>query len=135
MRTNLTKKEIVNSLYMQIGFSKKISEDLLEDILDNIVENLIKHKKLKISNFGTFSLRSKRGRIGRKHMCDCRKAKTSISLGGLKTSSLISKLFVLALGLERAWSTLIVRKNPPGSGANCTTQPVSNLFSITGGKR
>ena len=65
MRNNLTKKEIVNSLYMQIGFSKKISEDLLEDILDNIVDNLIKYKKLKISNFGTFSLRSKKGRIGR----------------------------------------------------------------------
>ena len=65
MRTNLTKKEIVNSLYMQIGFSKKISEDLIEDILDNIVDNLIKYKKLKISNFGTFSLRSKKSRIGR----------------------------------------------------------------------
>ena len=65
MRINLTKKEIVNSLYMQIGFSKKISEDLLEDIISIIVENLKKHKKIKISNFGTFSLRIKKSRIGR----------------------------------------------------------------------
>ena len=65
MRINLTKKEIVNSLYMQIGFSKKISENLLEDILDTICNNLIKHKKIKISNFGTFSLRIKKSRIGR----------------------------------------------------------------------
>ena len=65
MRINLTKKEIINSLYMQIGFSKKISEDLLEDILDIIVENLKKYKKLKISNFGTFSVKSKKSRIGR----------------------------------------------------------------------
>ena len=65
MRINLTKKEIVNSLYMQIGFSKKISEDLLEDIISIIVENLKKHKKIKISNFGTFLLRSKNSRIGR----------------------------------------------------------------------
>ena len=50
---------------MQIGFSKKISEGLLEDILDSIADNLIKYKKLKISNFGTFSLRSKNSRIGR----------------------------------------------------------------------
>jgi len=65
MRINLTKKEIINSLYMQIGFSKKISENLLEDILSIIVQNLKKHKKLKISNFGTFSIRLKKSRIGR----------------------------------------------------------------------
>ncbi len=65
MRINLTKKDIINSLYMQIGFSKKISENLLEDILDTISQNLIKHKKIKISNFGTFSLRIKNSRLGR----------------------------------------------------------------------
>jgi|TARA_B100000029_G_scaffold476220_1_gene520179 integration host factor subunit alpha len=65
MRINLTKKEIINSLYMQIGFSKKISENLLEDILSIIVQNLKKHKKIKISNFGTFSVRSKKSRLGR----------------------------------------------------------------------
>ena len=65
MRINLTKKDLINSVYMQIGFSKKISENLLEDILIIIVNNLKKHKKLKISNFGTFSLRLKKSRIGR----------------------------------------------------------------------
>ena len=65
MRINLTKKEIINSLYMQIGFSKKISENLLEDILSIVVQNLKKHKKLKISNFGTFSVRLKKSRFGR----------------------------------------------------------------------
>ena len=65
MRINLTKKEIVNSIYMQIGYSKKISENLLEDLLSTIVDNLKKNKKLKISKFGTFSIRSKKKRIGR----------------------------------------------------------------------
>ena len=65
MRSNLTKKDIVNSLYMQIGFSKKISANLLEDILDTIFNNLIKYKKIKLSNFGTFSLRTKKSRVGR----------------------------------------------------------------------
>ena len=65
MRINLTKKEIINSMYMKVGFSKKISEDLLDDILDIIVVNLKKYKKLKISNFGTFSIKSKKSRIGR----------------------------------------------------------------------
>ena len=50
---------------MQIGFSKKISESLLEDILNTIVDNLKINKKLKISKFGTFSIRSKKKRIGR----------------------------------------------------------------------
>ena len=50
---------------MQIGFSKKISEQLLEDILEIILGNLKKYKKIKISNFGTFSLRLKKSRLGR----------------------------------------------------------------------
>ena len=65
MRINLTKKDIINSIYMQIGFSKKISENLLEDLLNNIVSNLKKYKRIKISNFGTFSVRAKKSRVGR----------------------------------------------------------------------
>ena len=65
MRINLTKKEIINSMYMQIGFSKKISENLLEDILNIIIKNIKENKKLKISKFGTFTLREKNSRIGR----------------------------------------------------------------------
>ena len=65
MRINLTKKDIINSVYMQIGFSKKISENLLEDILNTLIDNLIKNKKVKISNFCTFTIRKKKKRIGR----------------------------------------------------------------------
>ena len=65
MRTNLTKKDIINSVYMQIGFSKKISENLLDDILNILIENIIENKKVKISNFGTFTLREKNKRLGR----------------------------------------------------------------------
>ena len=65
MRINLTKKDLINSVYMQIGFSKKISENLLEDILDSIILNLKKNKQLKIAKFGTFSIRNKNSRIGR----------------------------------------------------------------------
>ena len=64
MRINLTKKDLINSIYMQIGYSKKISENLLEDLLNTIIDNLKNNKKLKIAKFGTFSIRSKK-RIGR----------------------------------------------------------------------
>ena len=65
MRINLTKKDIVNSIYMQIGFSKKISETLLEDLFQILLKNIIYEKKVKISNFGTFTLREKKQRLGR----------------------------------------------------------------------
>ena len=64
-RINLTKKDIVNSIYMQIGFSKKISETLLEDLFMIILYNLVEYKKVKIAKFGTFILKKKKQRIGR----------------------------------------------------------------------
>ena len=64
-RINLTKKDLINSIYMQIGFSKSISENLIDDLLVTIKENLKNEKKLKLSSFGTFLLRSKKSRIGR----------------------------------------------------------------------
>ena len=65
MRINLTKKDLVNLIYMQLGFSKHISENLIEDFLSTIVSNIKQEKKLKLSKFGTFSIRQKKSRIGR----------------------------------------------------------------------
>ena len=65
MRINLTKKDLVNLVYMQLGYSKQISENLIDDFFQTIVENLTKEKKLKLSKFGTFSIRQKKSRIGR----------------------------------------------------------------------
>ena len=65
MRVNLTKKDLINQVYMQIGFSKQISENLIEEFFSLIISNIKNEKKLKISNFGTFSVRLKKSRIGR----------------------------------------------------------------------
>ena len=65
MRINLTKKDLINSIYMRLGFPKKICENLLEDFLSIILEEIITKKKVKISKFGTFTLRHKKSRIGR----------------------------------------------------------------------
>ena len=56
MRINLTKKDLVNLIYMQLGFSKQISEKL---IFQTIIENLNKEKTLKISKFEHFQLDKK----------------------------------------------------------------------------
>jgi integration host factor subunit alpha len=65
MRLNLTKKDLVNQVYMQIGFSKQISENLIEEFFSSIISNLKKEKKIKLSKFGTFSIRLKKSRLGR----------------------------------------------------------------------
>ncbi len=65
MRQNLTKKEIINSIYMQLGYSKKLIENILEDMFEILLESLKEKGKVKISNFGTFILRHKKSRIGR----------------------------------------------------------------------
>tara|TARA_B100000941_G_C28111185_1_gene353353 strand:+ start:140 stop:442 length:303 start_codon:yes stop_codon:yes gene_type:complete len=65
MRDNLTKKDIIKSIYMQIGFPKKVIEEIINDLIDLIIIGIRKDKKLKIANFGTFTLREKKSRIGR----------------------------------------------------------------------
>ena len=65
MRINLTKKDLVNLVYMQLGFSKQISENLIDDFFQTIIGNLSKEKILKLSKFGTFSIRQKNSRVGR----------------------------------------------------------------------
>ena len=65
MRTNLTKKDLVNIIYMQIGFSKLMSEHLIDEFFSLIILNLKKEKKLKLTKFGTFFIKLKKSRIGR----------------------------------------------------------------------
>ena len=50
---------------MQIGFSKKISENLLEDVFQILLKNIIIENRFKIAKFGTFILRKKNQRVGR----------------------------------------------------------------------
>ena len=42
-----------------------MSENLIEDFLSTIVLNIKQEKKLKLSKFGTFTIREKKSRIGR----------------------------------------------------------------------
>ncbi len=65
MRINLTKRDLINQIYMQQGFSKLVSENLINDFFSSVILNLKEEKKLKLSGFGTFSIRRKKSRIGR----------------------------------------------------------------------
>ena len=65
MRVNLTKKDLVNLIYMQLGFSKQITETVLDDFFQTIILNLETENSVKLSKFGTFQIRQKKSRVGR----------------------------------------------------------------------
>ena len=65
LKKNITKKNLANKIYENIGFSKIISENIVKDIFEIIITNLEKNNKIKINSFGTFLKKDKKERIGR----------------------------------------------------------------------
>ena len=65
VKKNLTRKDLSNKIYKNLGFSKNISLKIVDDFFENIISELIKSDKIKISSFGTFSDLNKNERIGR----------------------------------------------------------------------
>jgi len=61
----MTKAEIVEQIYEQVGFSKKESAELVEKVFETIKETLSRGEKVKISGFGNFVVREKNARKGR----------------------------------------------------------------------
>ena len=62
---NITRFHIADSIHNEFGLPKKDCIDLVGDILDIIIEGLQTSGKVKIHNFGTFSIKNKKSRIGR----------------------------------------------------------------------
>jgi len=65
VKKNFTKKELINKLYQNIGFSKNFSSKIIDNFFETLIEELIKSNKIKISSFGTFKVINKKKRIGR----------------------------------------------------------------------
>ncbi|MBW2269024.1 MAG: integration host factor subunit alpha [Deltaproteobacteria bacterium] len=61
----MTKAEIVEQIYEQVGFSKKESAELVEKVFQTIKETLAQGEKVKVSGFGNFVVRPKNARKGR----------------------------------------------------------------------
>ncbi|WP_135077786.1 integration host factor subunit alpha [Terasakiella sp. SH-1] len=61
----ITRAQLTEAVYQEVGLSRNESADLLESVLDMIADTLAKDETVKISSFGSFSVRSKGQRIGR----------------------------------------------------------------------
>ncbi|HBR68404.1 MAG TPA: integration host factor subunit alpha [Rhodospirillaceae bacterium] len=61
----ITRADLAEAVYEQVGLSRNESADLVEAVLNDISEALVQGHNVKISSFGSFSIREKGERIGR----------------------------------------------------------------------
>ena len=64
-KQNISRDEIAEAMKKEFGFNRKLCFDFVNDIFEIIIEGLQSERKVKIHNFGTFKMNSKKSRIGR----------------------------------------------------------------------
>ena len=62
---SLTKADLAERLYEELGFNKREAKELVELFFDEIRDSLERNEQVKLSGFGNFDLRDKRQRPGR----------------------------------------------------------------------
>lgn len=61
----VTRADLAEAVYQEVGLSRNESADLVESVLSTIADTLVAGENVKISSFGSFMLRDKGGRVGR----------------------------------------------------------------------
>jgi integration host factor subunit alpha len=61
----LTRMDLSEAVFREVGLSRNESADLVETVLQHMSDALVNGEQVKISSFGTFSVREKNERIGR----------------------------------------------------------------------
>ncbi len=61
----ITRADLAEAVYQEVGLSRNESAQLVESVLDEICDALVKDEMVKISSFGSFTVRQKGERIGR----------------------------------------------------------------------
>ena len=64
-KQNISRDEIAEAMKIEFGFNRKLCLEVVNDIIEIIIDGLQSDRKVKIHNFGTFKLNSKKSRIGR----------------------------------------------------------------------
>lgn len=65
MSGTITRAHLSESVYQEVGLSRNESADLVESILKEVADSLVRGETVKVSSFGSFSVRQKGGRMGR----------------------------------------------------------------------
>ncbi|HAR51519.1 MULTISPECIES: integration host factor subunit alpha [Roseovarius] len=63
--TTLTRMDLSEAIFREVGLSRNDSAQLVESVLDHMSDALVRGEQVKISSFGTFSVRQKSARMGR----------------------------------------------------------------------
>jgi len=63
--STLTRMDLAEAVFREVGLSRHESAQLVESVLGHISDALVRGEQVKISSFGTFSVRDKNERIGR----------------------------------------------------------------------
>ena len=63
--STVTRAQLAETIYAQVGLSRNESAALLETVLARVLQALEAGESVKISGFGTFSVRQKGRRVGR----------------------------------------------------------------------
>ncbi|MDD4557043.1 MAG: integration host factor subunit alpha [Alphaproteobacteria bacterium] len=61
----VTRADVADVICKEVGLSRKDASDILDNVLDEIVQELVSGNDVKLSSFGTLSLRDKKPRVGR----------------------------------------------------------------------
>lgn len=61
----LTKAQLADMLFDQIGLNKRESKDMVDAFFDLMVQSLVEGNDVKLSGFGNFQIRTKAARPGR----------------------------------------------------------------------
>jgi|TARA_Y100000815_G_C13329290_1_gene495363 integration host factor subunit alpha len=61
----LTRMDLSEAVFREVGLSRNESAQLVESLLEHMSDALVRGEQVKISSFGTFSVRDKSARIGR----------------------------------------------------------------------
>ncbi len=61
----ITRADLTEAVYQEVGLSRNESAELVETVLKEIADALTKGEMVKLSSFGSFSVRQKGRRIGR----------------------------------------------------------------------
>jgi integration host factor subunit alpha len=65
MGETVTRAQLTEAVYQEVGLSRNESSELIETVLEEITRSLEDGETVKISSFGSFSVRQKGQRIGR----------------------------------------------------------------------